>query len=66
MAFFGGMFAGLLRLDASDEPLKEWIDRTAAAAGVSASPPRPPATLDADSSLEAQIFTPNPQKWVNH
>lgn len=34
MAFFGGMFAGLLRLDASDEPLKEWIDRTAAAAGV--------------------------------
>ena len=41
MAFFGGMFAGLLRLDASDEPLKEWIDRTAAAAGVSASPPSP-------------------------
>jgi hypothetical protein len=30
----GGVFAGLLRLSASDEPLKDWIDRTAAAAGV--------------------------------
>lgn len=34
VAFFGGMFAGLLRLEVDDDPLKEWIDRTAEKAGV--------------------------------
>ncbi|PNX95714.1 UPF0426 protein chloroplastic-like [Trifolium pratense] len=28
VAFWGGVFAGLLRLDLNEEPLKEWINRT--------------------------------------
>lgn len=35
MAFLGGMFAGLLRLDLNEEPLKEWVTRTVEAAGIS-------------------------------
>eukprot|EP00245_Coleochaete_scutata_P016439 TRINITY_DN7676_c0_g1_i1.p1 TRINITY_DN7676_c0_g1~~TRINITY_DN7676_c0_g1_i1.p1 ORF type:complete len:143 (-),score=28.62 TRINITY_DN7676_c0_g1_i1:407-835(-) len=34
IAFFGGFFAGLLRLNLDEEPLKEWLTRTADAAGV--------------------------------
>ncbi|KAL3512981.1 hypothetical protein ACH5RR_025698 [Cinchona calisaya] len=34
IAFMGGMFAGLLRLDLNEDPLREWIARTAEAAGV--------------------------------
>eukprot|EP00976_Prorocentrum_cordatum_P071333 1180281-Prorocentrum_minimum.AAC.2 len=34
VAFFGGVFAGLLKLDVEDEPLKDWVERTAEAAGV--------------------------------
>ncbi|CAN6458265.1 unnamed protein product [Victoria cruziana] len=34
VAFLGGVFAGLLRLDLSEEPLKEWISRSVEAAGV--------------------------------
>ncbi|XP_040998890.1 UPF0426 protein At1g28150, chloroplastic isoform X2 [Juglans microcarpa x Juglans regia] len=34
VAFMGGMFAGLLRLDLKEEPLKEWIERTVEASGV--------------------------------
>ena len=30
----GGMFAGLLRLDLNDEPLKEWVTRTVEASGI--------------------------------
>ncbi|KAI4351959.1 hypothetical protein L6164_006257 [Bauhinia variegata] len=35
VAFMGGMFAGLLRLDLEEEPLKEWVARTVEAAGIS-------------------------------
>jgi hypothetical protein len=28
VAFWGGVFAGILRLDLNEEPLKEWITRT--------------------------------------
>lgn len=35
VAFLGGMFAGILRLDLNEEPLKEWVRRTAEAAGIS-------------------------------
>lgn len=35
VAFFGGMFAGLLRLDLNDEPLKEWVSKTVEASGIS-------------------------------
>ncbi|KAK7269017.1 hypothetical protein RIF29_21732 [Crotalaria pallida] len=34
VAFLGGVFAGILRLDLNEEPLKEWITRTAEAAGI--------------------------------
>lgn len=34
IAFMGGIFAGLLRLDLNDEPLKEWINRTVEASGI--------------------------------
>ncbi|XAR48283.1 hypothetical protein NMG60_11031045 [Bertholletia excelsa] len=34
VAFMGGMFAGLLRLDLNEDPLKEWISRTVEASGV--------------------------------
>mmetsp|Transcript_25966 Transcript_25966/g.43527 ORF Transcript_25966/g.43527 Transcript_25966/m.43527 type:complete len:149 (+) Transcript_25966:158-604(+) len=34
VAFFGGVFAGVLKLEVDDEPLKDWIERTAETAGV--------------------------------
>uniref|UniRef100_A0A0E0KT22 Uncharacterized protein n=1 Tax=Oryza punctata TaxID=4537 RepID=A0A0E0KT22_ORYPU len=34
VAFMGGVFAGLLRLDLNEDPLKEWITRTVEASGV--------------------------------
>eukprot|EP00897_Mesotaenium_endlicherianum_P004696 jgi/Mesen1/4254/ME000022S03548 len=34
IAFFGGLFAGILRLDLNEEPLKDWVAKTAEAAGV--------------------------------
>ncbi|RZC75138.1 hypothetical protein C5167_050631 [Papaver somniferum] len=34
VAFMGGMFAGLLRLDLNEDPLKEWVTRTVEATGM--------------------------------
>lgn len=34
VAFLGGVFAGLFRLDLTDDPLKEWVARTSEAAGL--------------------------------
>lgn len=34
VAFLGGIFAGILRLDLEEEPLKEWVTRTVEAAGI--------------------------------
>ncbi|CAL9216518.1 unnamed protein product [Arabidopsis halleri] len=34
IAFLGGMFAGLLRLDLNEEPLKDWVTRTVEASGI--------------------------------
>ncbi|KAM6592395.1 hypothetical protein CsatA_000098 [Cannabis sativa] len=34
VAFMGGLFAGLLRLDLNDDPLKEWVSRTVEASGI--------------------------------
>ncbi|KAG0526728.1 hypothetical protein BDA96_06G171100 [Sorghum bicolor] len=34
VAFLGGVFAGLLRLDLNEDPLKEWISRTVEASGI--------------------------------
>mmetsp|Transcript_21580 Transcript_21580/g.41172 ORF Transcript_21580/g.41172 Transcript_21580/m.41172 type:complete len:138 (-) Transcript_21580:338-751(-) len=54
VAFFGGMFAGLLRLEVDDDPLKEWIDRTAEKAGMTAEE----AQASAMSSLDKQNSGP--------
>ncbi|KAL5545263.1 hypothetical protein UlMin_009047 [Ulmus minor] len=35
VAFMGGMFAGLLRLDLNEDPLKEWVSRNVEASGIS-------------------------------
>eukprot|EP01023_Acetabularia_acetabulum_P022177 TRINITY_DN2189_c0_g1_i1.p2 TRINITY_DN2189_c0_g1~~TRINITY_DN2189_c0_g1_i1.p2 ORF type:complete len:113 (+),score=16.52 TRINITY_DN2189_c0_g1_i1:158-496(+) len=35
VAFFGGVFAGVLGLNLQEDPLRSWIESTAAAAGVS-------------------------------
>ncbi|XP_066345958.1 UPF0426 protein At1g28150, chloroplastic-like [Miscanthus floridulus] len=34
VAFMGGVFAGLLRLDLNEDPLKEWITRTVEASRI--------------------------------
>ncbi|KAJ3680323.1 hypothetical protein LUZ60_016601 [Juncus effusus] len=34
VAFLGGVFAGLLRLDLNEDPLKEWISKTVEASGI--------------------------------
>ncbi|KAL2900160.1 hypothetical protein RDABS01_025242 [Bienertia sinuspersici] len=34
VAFMGGMFAGLLKLDLNEEPLKEWVNKTVEASGI--------------------------------
>ncbi|KAH7663151.1 hypothetical protein IHE45_14G034900 [Dioscorea alata] len=34
VAFMGGVFAGLLRLDLNEEPLREWVARTVEASGM--------------------------------
>ncbi|XP_020248278.1 UPF0426 protein At1g28150, chloroplastic [Asparagus officinalis] len=36
VAFMGGVFAGLLRLDLNEDPLREWITKTVEASGLSA------------------------------
>ncbi|KAK8497182.1 hypothetical protein V6N13_026889 [Hibiscus sabdariffa] len=35
VAFVGGMFAGILRLDLNEDPLKEWVARTVEASKIS-------------------------------
>ncbi|XP_038893812.1 UPF0426 protein At1g28150, chloroplastic [Benincasa hispida] len=34
VAFAGGLFAGLLRLDLNEDPLKEWVKKTVESAGL--------------------------------
>ncbi|CAM6028764.1 unnamed protein product [Sphagnum balticum] len=50
IAFFGGVFAGLLRLDLNEEPLREWVARTSEAAGLDLS--ESPSGDDDDSIPE--------------
>ncbi|CAK9260137.1 unnamed protein product [Sphagnum jensenii] len=50
IAFFGGVFAGLLRLDLNEEPLREWVARTSEAAGLDLS--ESPSADDDDSIPE--------------
>ncbi|KAI6694340.1 hypothetical protein NL676_022050 [Syzygium grande] len=52
VAFMGGMFAGLLRLDLNEDPLREWVTRTVEASGISEE------ELDAEGSKEAEEDAP--------
>jgi hypothetical protein len=47
VAFFGGLFSGLLRLDLKEEPLRDWLEKTADAAGV-----KPDGNLESTSDDE--------------
>ncbi|KAJ9526559.1 hypothetical protein V8C86DRAFT_2460789, partial [Haematococcus lacustris] len=38
LAFWGGMFAGALRLNLNDDPLRSWIERTSSSSTSSSSP----------------------------
>ncbi|GMH17441.1 hypothetical protein Nepgr_019282 [Nepenthes gracilis] len=55
VAFLGGMFAGLLRLDMNDDPLKEWIKRTVEAAGITEEEIGTEEESKADDDLPQQI-----------
>lgn len=44
----GGMFAGLLRLDLNEDPLKEWVSRTVEASGITGE------ELEVEGSKEAE------------
>jgi len=46
VAFWGGIFAGALKLDMAEEPLRGWVRRTAGSDGegdAAGMPPPPPA-----------------------
>lgn len=52
IAFFGGIFAGLFRLDLNEEPLKDWVARTAEAAGIDLTDSQ---ATDSDDSIPEDI-----------
>lgn len=52
IAFLGGVFAGLLRLDLNEEPLKDWVAKTAEAAGIDLDESR---AADTDDSVPEDI-----------
>ncbi|CAI5942644.1 unnamed protein product [Closterium sp. NIES-64] len=52
VAFFGGVVAGILRLDLNEEPLRDWVKRTADAAGVA---PASSKTLVNDDDGDGEI-----------
>ncbi|XP_012079179.1 UPF0426 protein At1g28150, chloroplastic [Jatropha curcas] len=49
VAFMGGIFAGLLRLDLEEDPLKEWVTRTVEAAGITVE------DIDAEGSKQEEV-----------
>lgn len=55
MAFLGGIFAGVLRLDLNEDPLKEWVTRTVEAAGISEEEVNTEESTTEAAPLEIQI-----------
>ncbi|KAK6646185.1 hypothetical protein PHAVU_L006501 [Phaseolus vulgaris] len=55
VAFLGGMFAGILRLDLNEEPLKEWVTRTVEASGISEEGSNTEESTTEAAPLEIQI-----------
>lgn len=49
VAFLGGVFAGLLRLDLNEDPLKEWVTRTVEASGLTKE------EIDAEAAVEQEV-----------
>ena len=60
VAFMGGLFAGLLRLDVKDDPLAGWVERTSKAAGVV------PPTAGSGSSASTRKTNKQTNKQQNH
>lgn len=67
VAFLGGVFAGILRLDLDEEPLKGWVKSTAQASGLDLSfnpfaapaavaPPQAPPPAEATESMQSARF----------
>ncbi|CAM6092903.1 unnamed protein product [Calypogeia fissa] len=54
VAFLGGVFAGLLRLDLNEEPLREWVAKTAEAAGIATDEPESKSSDDAPNEIEIE------------
>ncbi|XP_010499314.1 PREDICTED: UPF0426 protein At1g28150, chloroplastic-like [Camelina sativa] len=55
IAFVGGMFAGLLRLDLNEEPLKDWVTRTVEASGIMEEGDDADGTVSNDQEAPQQI-----------
>ncbi|XP_010460589.1 PREDICTED: UPF0426 protein At1g28150, chloroplastic-like [Camelina sativa] len=55
IAFVGGMFAGLLRLDLNEEPLKDWVTRTVEASGIMEEGVDADGTVSNDEEAPQQI-----------
>eukprot|EP01018_Ginkgo_biloba_P025462 Gb_33479 [translate_table: standard] len=55
IAFFGGVFAGLLRLDLKEDPLREWVARTAEAAGLNKEQDTQPQPQEEESPQQIEI-----------
>jgi hypothetical protein len=53
LAFLGGVFAGVLRLDLTEDPLREWIAKTSKAAGIDISDEE--AIVEEETPEEIQI-----------
>ncbi|BBM97929.1 hypothetical protein MPTK1_1g09530 [Marchantia polymorpha subsp. ruderalis] len=51
VAFLGGVFAGILRLDLNEEPLREWVAKTAEAAGVQPEDPEVDSTDESPNEI---------------
>ncbi|KAL2651763.1 hypothetical protein R1flu_019891 [Riccia fluitans] len=55
VAFLGGVFAGLLRLDLNEDPLREWVAKTAEAAGVKIGEEEVESASSEDAPSEIEI-----------
>ena len=51
----GGMFAGLLRLDLNEDPLKEWVTRTVEASGITEEELDPENTTPPEEPQQIEI-----------
>lgn len=55
VAFFGGFVAGILRLDLNEDPLREWVAKTAEEAGIIAESPKTAPAEEDDSDTDGPI-----------